>query len=71
VTSNGTSSLDALAPDHALDDSSTPGGESTGAFWPAPAPPKRKGLLRRIPVSAVLEVIAVLLILVFILLRLS
>jgi hypothetical protein len=39
-------------------------------FWPA-EPPKKRGALRRIPISAVLEVLAVLLILVFIILRLS
>jgi len=45
--------------------------DSTPDFWPEQPTQKRKGLLRRIPLSAVLEVIAVLLILVFILLRLS
>jgi hypothetical protein len=40
-------------------------------FWPATQAPRRKSLFRRIPVSAVLEVLAVVLVLVFILLRLS
>jgi hypothetical protein len=41
-------------------------------FWPEPEPePTRKRWYRRIPLSAVLEVLAVILILVFILLRLS
>jgi hypothetical protein len=37
----------------------------------ASAPAAKPGLLRRLPISAILEVVAVLLILVFILLRLS
>jgi len=40
-------------------------------FWPEAEAPKKKGFLRRIPVSAILEILAVVLILVFILLRLS
>ena len=45
--------------------------EARGEFWPAQEKPKKAGHLSRIPLSAVLEVIAVLLILAFILLRLS
>jgi hypothetical protein len=41
-------------------------------FWPDQAPPqKKKGFLRRVPVMAVLQVLAVLLVLAFILLRLG
>jgi hypothetical protein len=55
-------------------DGSAPASPSTEQeFWPQQAEPaaKKRSFLKRIPVSAVLEVLAVILILVFILLRLS
>jgi hypothetical protein len=55
--------------DDALDETSMQA--PAGDFWTEQPTKPRRGLLRRVPLSAVLEVLAVLLILVFILLRLS
>src|SRR5262245_11598951 len=53
-----------------LDDASVPA--PTGTFWTEPPPTtKPRNPLRRVPLSAVIEVLAVLAILVFVLLRLS
>jgi hypothetical protein len=48
-----------------------PAAAAPSAATPADAPTPHRSWLRRLPISAVLEVVAVLLILIFILLRLS